>query len=38
VLLTLEGAASVEVAAAFEALAARLAGQVVRREEPYRVG
>ncbi len=38
VLLTLEGPVFTEVAAAFEALATRLAGHVVRREEPHRVG
>jgi molybdenum cofactor synthesis domain-containing protein len=38
VLLTLEGAAEAEVTVAFEALAARLGGRVVRREEPHRVG
>ena len=38
VLLTLEGADGAEVAAAHEALAARLGGRVVRREEPRRVG
>jgi hypothetical protein len=38
VLLTLEGATAGEVAAAYAALAARLDGHVVRREEPHRVG
>ena len=38
VLVTLEGPASAEVTAAFEALAHRLGGRVVRREEPHAVG
>lgn len=38
VLVTLEGASFDEVSAAFAALASRLAGRVVRREEPQRVG
>jgi molybdopterin-biosynthesis enzyme MoeA-like protein len=38
VLVTLEGADSEEVAAAFTALAAQLGDKVVRREEPARVG
>ena len=38
VLLTLEGADGAEVAAAHEALAAKLGGRVVRREDPRRVG
>ncbi|HTR53904.1 MAG TPA: molybdopterin-binding protein [Kofleriaceae bacterium] len=38
VLVTLEGPASEEVAAAFAALADRLGARVVRREEPHAVG
>jgi molybdenum cofactor synthesis domain-containing protein len=38
VMITLEGASGSDVAAAFDALAARLGGHVVRTEPPHRVG